>query len=135
MNNPPLILIVDDEENFREIFSAKLKEAGYKVETAVDGEDGYQKAKELKPDLILMDMEMPHLNGAGAILKLKGDPETSGIKVIFLTNYGDPALERVESDIHFSKEIGANDYIRKTDDVSEIIQRIVGFINHNNHNH
>ncbi|MEK7181465.1 MAG: response regulator [Patescibacteria group bacterium] len=135
MNNPPLILIVDDEENFREIFSTKLKEAGYKVETAVDGEDGYQKAKELKPDLILMDMEMPHLNGAGAILKLKGDPETSGIKVIFLTNYGDPALERVESDIHFSKEIGANDYIRKTDDVSEIIQRIVGFINHNNHNH
>lgn len=133
MNNPPLILVVDDEQNFREIFSIELTKAGYKVETSVDGEEGYQKAKELMPDLILMDMEMPHLNGAGAVMKLKADPQTKDIKVIFLTNYGDPAVEMIGADVHFSKEIGANDYLRKTDDLKEIIQRIVRFINHNNH--
>lgn len=134
MNNPPLILIVDDEANFRDIFSTALEKAGYKVETAVDGEDGYQKAKATKPDLILMDMEMPHLNGAGAVMKLKDDEETKSLKVIFLTNYGDPAAEMVGADVHFSKEIGAHDYIRKTEDISEIIQRVVRFLNHNNHN-
>lgn len=134
MNNLPLVLVVDDEANFREIFSTELLKAGYKVETAVDGEDGYEKAKNLKPALVLMDMEMPHLNGAGAVMKLKDDPETKNIKVIFLTNYGDPAAEMVGADIHFSKEIGAQDYIRKTDDMKEIVQRVVGFLNHNNHN-
>lgn len=133
MNNPPLILIVDDEQNFREIFSVALKKEGYSVETATDGEEGFQKAKNTKPDLILMDMEMPHLNGAGAVMKLKSDDETKNLKVIFLTNYGDPAAEAVGADIHFSKDIGAADYIRKTDDVDEIIQRVVRFVNHNNH--
>ncbi len=54
MNNPQLILIVDDEVSFREVFSAALIKEGYKTETAVDGEDGFQKAKTLKPDLILI---------------------------------------------------------------------------------
>lgn len=131
MNNPLLILIVDDESSFREIFSLALSKEGYKIETAVDGEDGFDKAKKLQPDLILMDMEMPHLNGAGAVLKLKADPETQNLKVIFLTNYGDPAAEMVGADVHFSKEIGANDYIRKTEDISVIIQRVTGLLNHN----
>jgi len=124
MNNPPLILIVDDEENFRDIFSSELKAVGYAVETAQNGEDGFKVAKESKPDLILMDMEMPILNGAEAVMKLKNDPETAQIKVVFLTNYGDPRREMTEADVHFSKEIGAVDYLRKTDDMEEIITRI-----------
>ncbi|MEK7138079.1 MAG: response regulator [Patescibacteria group bacterium] len=124
MNNPPLVLIVDDEENFREIFSTKLEEVGYKVETAVNGELGFEKAKETKPDLILMDMEMPVLNGAGATMKLREDKETQGIKIVFLTNYGDPRSEMREADIHFSKEIGANDYLRKTDDLDRIADKV-----------
>jgi putative two-component system response regulator len=124
MNNPPLILIVDDEENFRDIFSSELKAVGYAVETAQNGEDGFKVAKESKPDLILMDMEMPILNGAEAVMKLKNDPETAQIKVVFLTNYGDPRREMTEADVHFSKEIGAVDYLRKTDDMEEIVTRI-----------
>jgi CheY-like chemotaxis protein len=124
MNNPPLILIVDDEENFRDIFSSELKAVGYSVETAQNGEEGFNLAKSSKPDLILMDMEMPVLNGAGAVMKLKTDPETAQIKVIFLTNYGDPRREVKDADVHFSREIGAVDYLRKTDDMEEIIARI-----------
>jgi len=124
MNNPPLVLIIDDEENFREIFSIKLQEVGYKVETAVNGELGYQTAKKTKPDLILMDMEMPVLNGAGATMKLREDEETKNIKIVFLTNYGDPRMEMREADIHFSKEIGANDYLKKTDDLDRIAEKV-----------
>ncbi|MBI3589673.1 MAG: response regulator [Candidatus Liptonbacteria bacterium] len=127
MNNPPLVLIVDDEENFREIFSAKLTEAGFQVKTAKDGEEGYKSARELKPDLILMDMEMPVLNGAGAVMKLKNDPKTKDIKVVFLTNFGDPRMEMREADVHFSKEIGANDYLRKTDDLDKIASKVKSF--------
>ncbi len=133
MNNPPLILIVDDEENFREIFSVELKKAGYQTDTAVDGEDGFEKAKKIKPDLILMDMEMPHLNGAGAVMKLKEDPKTKGIKVMFLTNYGDPRPEMTQADVHFSQEVGADDYLRKTSDMSilrEEVQRVLNHVKH-----
>ena len=133
MNNPPLILIVDDEENFREIFSVELKKAGYQIATAVDGEDGFEKAKKIKPDLILMDMEMPHLNGAGAVMKLKEDPETKDIKVMFLTNYGDPRLEMTEADVHFSKEVGADDYLRKTADMSILREEVQRVLNHRKH--
>lgn len=52
MNNQPLILIVDDEESFREMFSTELKAAGFNVEMAENGEDGFSMAKKLKPDLI-----------------------------------------------------------------------------------
>lgn len=130
MNNPPLVLIVDDEENFREIFSVEMKKAGYQVDTAVDGDDGYEKAKKLKPDLILMDMEMPHLNGAGAVMKLKDDPDTRNIKVMFLTNYGDPRTEMTPADVHFSQEIGADDYMRKTDDLSILRAEVQRILNH-----
>jgi len=130
MNNPPLILIVDDEANFREIFSAEMLRSGYNVDTAVDGIDGYEKAKKLQPDLILMDMEMPRLNGAGAVMKLKEDPATKDIKIIFLTNYGDPRTEMTIADVHFSKEIGAEDYMRKTDDLSILRVEVERVLNH-----
>lgn len=127
MNNPPLVLIVDDEENFREIFSTKLKESGFRVETAKDGAEGFMDAKKLKPDLILMDMEMPILNGAGAVMRLKADEETKNIKVIFLTNYGDPRTDMREADDHFSAEIGADAYLRKTDDLETITNKVKSF--------
>ena len=117
-------MIVDDEENFREIFSTKLQEIGCKVETAENGELGFETAKKTRPDLILMDMEMPVLNGAGATMKLREDEETKNIKIVFLTNFGDPRTEMREADIHFSKEIGANDYLRKTDDLDRITEKV-----------
>jgi len=128
MNNPPLVLIVDDEPDFREIFSTKLKEKGYGIEVAENGEEGFEMAKRIKPDLILMDMEMPVLNGAGSVLKLRSDPATKDIKVVFLTNYGDPRVEMRDADVHFSKEIGASDYLRKTDDLGRIADKVKSFL-------
>ena len=91
-----LILIVDDEPAFREIFGAKFTADGFRVETAENGQVGVEKAKALKPDLILMDVKMPVMDGATAVLKLRDDPETKDIKVVFLTSLGDPRQEMQE---------------------------------------
>ncbi|MBI2033787.1 MAG: response regulator [Candidatus Liptonbacteria bacterium] len=127
MNQPPLILLVDDEADFLEIFYTKLRAAGFRVETAESGEKAIEAAKKLKPDLILMDMKMPKMNGAQVMMKLKEDPETKDIKVVFLTNFGDPRTEMEEIDRKFSRDLGAMDYLRKTSDLDEVVQKIQTF--------
>ena len=128
MNQPPLILVVDDEADFREIFGTKLRAAGFRVETAEDGVRGIDKAKKTKPDLILMDLKMPGMNGAGAVMQLKSDPTTKDIKIVFLTNFGDPRTEMQEADRHFSKEIGAADYIKKSENLDDLVDRVRVFL-------
>jgi CheY-like chemotaxis protein len=123
MHTPPLILIVDDEENFREIFGAKLSAAGFRVETAEGAKTGIAKATSLMPDLILMDVKMPGMEGSTAVMKLREDPAMKDVKIAFLTNLGDPRHLQ-EIDRKFSEEFGARDYLSKTDDLDVIIQRI-----------
>jgi|SRR3989344_5578417 len=130
MNNPSLILVVDDEADFREIFSVKLTGAGFHVETATNGEEAIQKAASLAPSLILLDMQMPGLNGVDVLLALKKNPETAGIKVVFLTNLGDPRStgDGAGSEEHFSREIGAAGYIKKTEDLDVLLERVKAFL-------
>ena len=80
------VLLVDDDDNFREIIKAKLEAADFSVVEAKDGEIGAEKAKEIKPDLVLMDVQMPKMNGIESLSRIKADPETANIKVLFLTN-------------------------------------------------
>jgi CheY-like chemotaxis protein len=124
----PLILVIDDEAAFREIFTMTLQSAGYRVETAENGELGIAKAKELKPDLILMDVRMPVMDGPTAVLKLREDPETKDMKVVFLTSLGDPRLEMQEMNSKMSQDFGAKGYLRKTDDLSILNDRIKAFL-------
>ena len=128
MPDQPLILIVDDEANFREIFSMKLKAAGYRVETAENGAQGVEKAKALKPALVLMDVNMPVMDGATAVLKLRDDPETKDLKVVFLTNLGDPQREIQELNHKISQDFGAQGYLRKTDDLDALNERVKAFL-------
>jgi two-component system alkaline phosphatase synthesis response regulator PhoP len=128
MAEQPLILIVDDEADFREIFSAKLTADGFRVATAENGQVGIEKAKTLKPNLILMDVKMPVMDGASAVLKLKEDPATKDIKVAFLTSLGDPRLEMQDINKKFSEEFGAQGYLKKTDDLETLGEKIKGFL-------
>lgn len=128
MADQPLILIVDDEPDFREIFGAKLSADGYRIETAENGEIGVQKAKQLKPDLILMDVKMPVMDGASAVLKLREDPETKNMKVAFLTSLGDPRMEMQDINKKFSEEFGAQGYLKKTDDLDVLSAKIKEFL-------
>jgi len=124
--NSQLILLVDDEADFREIFSMKLKAAGFVVELAEDGLQGIEKAKILKPDLILMDVKMPGMDGVEALSRIKADLSISKTKVVFLTSYGEPLpVEEIQkNDRKFAQELGAMDYIRKSDDLDEIVNVI-----------
>ncbi len=124
MADTPLILIVDDEPEFREIFSMKLTAAGFRVETAENGQVGVEKAKQLQPALILMDVMMPVMDGASAVLKLQESPETRAIKVAFLTSLGDPRSEIHDNDQKFAKDFGAVQYLKKTDDLDLLVAKV-----------
>ena len=120
----PLILIVDDEPDFLEIFGTKLRAEGFRVETAENGKVGFEKVKELKPDLVLMDVKMPVMDGATAVLKMREDPEIKNIKVAFLTSLGDPRLEMADINKKFSAQFGAQGYLKKTDDLDLLCTEI-----------
>lgn len=120
----PLILMIDDEQDFREILCTKLQRAGFDTAEASNGEEGISKIKETKPDLILLDLKMPVMNGAEAILEIKSDPATKNFKIVFLTNYGEAQKEMAGLNEKFAKEVGAFSYIRKTDDLDGIVERI-----------
>ena len=80
------ICIVEDDDDIREIYSTKLKIGGYEVLEAINGEDGLNVIREKKPDLILLDLMMPVLDGYGVLKELAKDKELSEIPVIVLTN-------------------------------------------------
>jgi len=84
---PARILIVEDNDNNRSLLSDILTFYGYEITLACDGKEGLALARELMPDLILMDIQMPGLDGLTTGRILKGDPATSGLKIIALTSF------------------------------------------------
>jgi CheY-like chemotaxis protein len=119
-----VVLLVDDDANLREIIKAKLEAAGFVVIEAKDGEDGVNKTKSEKPDLILMDVQMPKMNGIEALSRVKSNPDTAQTKVLFLTNYGEANTSDAPLDDKFAKDIGAIGHLRKTDDLDKITERV-----------
>lgn len=113
------ILIVDDEENIREVVSAILEPEGYKIITASDGADCLEKLKTLKPDLILLDMMMPGMSGREVCEKIRANPKTKGLKVAFLT-----VARFSESGKEELKKLGIIDYITKPFENADLIKRI-----------
>lgn len=128
MADKKLILVVDDEPSFREIFATKLGAEGFRVETAENGEVALAKAKAVHPDLILMDVKMPVMDGATAVLKLREDPEIKDLKVVFLTSLGDPRAEMQEMHEHISQDFGVQGFLTKTDDLDHLSDQIKTFI-------
>ena len=122
------LLIVDDDKDFIEVLATKFKASGFEVFTAYDGEEGVQKAKELVPDLILMDVKMPKMDGVAAMLKIREDASTKNIKVILLTAFGDLQPEIYKNDQRFAKELGAFEYLLKSEDLDEIVLKTRAFL-------
>jgi CheY-like chemotaxis protein len=124
MHALPLILIIDDDPNFREIFSAMLKIHGFHPETAEDAVAGIEKIKQMKPDLVLMDILMPKMTGIEAFMKIKEDPTIKETPILFLTSLGDFNTEARLVDEKFSQEMGAVGYLRKSDDHETLAKEI-----------
>jgi len=104
---PGKILIVDDEPDIVEFISYNLKSKGYNISVARDGAEAIRKAKEVRPDLILMDVMMPHKDGIQAVKELRQLPDFEHTAIIFLT-----ALNDEKSEIA-GLQVGADDYIAK----------------------
>jgi type IV pilus assembly protein PilB len=112
------ILVVDDEEDIRKILRMRLTRAGYEVLTAGDGQEGVNIAEKERPDLIVMDIMMPELNGIEAVKILRSRLETAVIPVVMLTAKQDKQSELKGLDA------GADDYITKPFDKDVLIARI-----------
>ena len=112
------VLIVDDSPTETTIFRNALIKAGFRVETAVNGEEGVEAAQRLHPDLILMDVIMPGMNGFEATRKLSKDAETRHIPVILCSN------KTQETDRVWGLRQGARDYVTKPIDEVELLSKI-----------
>lgn len=113
------ILLVDDELTLREMYSERLKAEGFSVETAKDGEEALQKASDLHPNIILLDIMMPKINGLDVLKRLKEQEDTKAIPVIVLTALIQDR-EKMESITR-----GADDYIVKSETMpGEVIQKV-----------
>ncbi len=112
------ILIVDDSDYILESTSILLSLEGYEVYTANNGEEGYQRAVEILPDLILCDVQMPVMDGYSMLEKIRSDPKTEFIPFVFLTAFGE------KQNIREGMVRGADDYITKPFTHQELIQAL-----------
>jgi len=112
------ILVVDDEVNITQILEFSIGAEGYEVITAANGEEAIDKARREQPDLIILDVMMPKIDGYEACRILKANPLTKGIPVVLLTAKGRDIDKRL------GYEVGATDYIIKPFSPNKLVDRI-----------
>jgi len=115
----PKILLIEEDQFLYKILTVKLKRAGFDVFLAIDGEEGIKKAKETKPDFILLDLILPKINGFAVLSEIKKTPVLKKVPVVILSNLGQ------ESDVEKGLRMGAEDYLIKTNlSLSEIVEKV-----------
>ena len=112
------VLVVEDNEMNRDMLARRLQRRGYEVVVSEDGKDAVNKARSESPDIILMDMDLPVLDGWAATRKLKDSPETKAIPVIALTAHA------MAGDRERALEAGCDDYDTKPVEFSRLLEKI-----------
>jgi len=112
------ILVIEDDENIQELIRVNLVREGYRTETASNGEDGLKAAKAHPPDLMLLDLMLPGLDGLEVCRMLKSEPSTRDVPVIMVTAKGE------ESDVVTGLELGADDYVTKPFSAKVLLARV-----------
>jgi adenylate cyclase len=118
LRTPPRILVVDDIPTNREVLQVRLNAQGYEVITAVDGEDALAKVREFEPDLVLLDVMMPKLDGISVVKQLKQDSKHRFIPVILVTAKADTR------DVVIGLEAGGDDYLAKPFEQAALVARV-----------
>jgi DNA-binding response OmpR family regulator len=122
MSEGKKVLVAEDEPDIRGLIVFSLQYAGYEVIEALNGEDAVKLAEAEQPDLILLDVRMPKMNGYEACSVLKAQDSTRGIPVVFLSARGQ------ETEIKQGLELGAEEYILKPFAPDELYQRVGGIL-------
>ena len=118
LSSPARLLLVDDEPGLRSAVQAYLEDEGFEVLTAIDGEDGWEKAQQQLPDLVISDVMMPRCDGYGLLRRMRDNEQLGGTPLIFLTAKGMTA-DRTQGYL-----AGVDDYIPKPFDPEELVARI-----------
>jgi two-component system alkaline phosphatase synthesis response regulator PhoP len=117
------ILLIEDEELIYSLLQKKLTQAGYDVTVAINGDEGLTKMREIKPDLILLDIIMPQKDGFSVMEEIQKDKELQRIPIIVISNSGQPV------ELNRAKELGAKDWLIKTDfDPNEVLEKVKKYI-------
>jgi CheY-like chemotaxis protein len=116
------ILIVDDEQDIRDLLTFTLRFAGHEVIVAGDGEEAFQLARQEKPELVLLDVRMPKMNGYEACRHIKADPALKHIPVVFVSAWGQ------ESEVKLGLAAGAAGYVVKPFEPNMIILKIAELV-------
>ncbi|WP_300258341.1 response regulator transcription factor [Clostridium sp.] len=120
------VLIVDDEEHIRELIKFNLKKEGYDTEVAVNGTEALNIIKEVKFDLILLDLMLPEIDGLEVCKEIRRNEETSDVPVMIITAKGE------EFDKVLGLELGADDYITKPFSIRELMARVKALLRRSN---
>jgi CheY-like chemotaxis protein len=114
----PLILLIEDHEDNRKIYRTILEHFGFRVEVAPDGREGLRLAREAAPDLILMDISIPVIDGWEVTRLLKGDEATAGIPIVALTAHA------LAEDRERAREVGCDGYLTKPVEPTRVIEEV-----------
>ncbi len=117
------VLVVDDDDVIRQLITVNLELEGFEVATAVDGQDCLDKVKDVRPDVVTLDIMMPRLDGWEAASRLRADPETADVKVVLLS------ARAQEADLERGSRIGVDAYLTKPfdpDELIEVVRRLAG---------
>lgn len=118
------ILLVEDDSFLLDIYSTKLRDAGFEVDTAMDGEDCLKMLKENIPDLLLLDIVLPSIDGWELLAKIKKNKKTKDLKVVILSNLGN------KEEVERGARLGAIKYIIKAQHTpSEVAEQIKEILN------
>ena len=112
------VLVAEDSLTVRALLRAHLRDRGYSIVEAADGEQALSRARESLPDVILLDVEMPKLDGFGVLERLKADPDLCDVPVVFITG------RTTAEDAVRGLELGAHDYLRKPFEAAELAARV-----------
>ena len=113
-----LVLVVDDEADLRAVLDFNLRQAGFATAHAATGSEALARARELRPRVVLLDLNLPDLSGTDVCRVLKADPATAAIPILMLTARG------TEEDRVLGLELGADDYVVKPFSVRELVLRV-----------
>jgi chemosensory pili system protein ChpA (sensor histidine kinase/response regulator) len=118
----PLIMVVDDSLTVRKITTRMLLRAGYQVVTATDGVDALEKLEEFTPDVMLLDIEMPRMDGFALARQLRRDPKTHDLPIIMITS------RTADKHREYAMQLGVNTYLGKPYQEDDLLQNIADFV-------
>jgi CheY-like chemotaxis protein len=119
-----LVLLVDDDAGFREIWKLKLTSNGFDVLEASNGKEALEILKDKKPDVILLDVLMPEMDGVKTLLTIKENNNLKDVKIFFVTSLDNADPELGEYHKELASEIGAVEYLRKSIDLDNLVERV-----------